>query len=111
LFPFATNTAGFDTGLSIANTTATPFETLHQSGKCDIFFYGSGAPSSPFPTPTIPAGTVYTNLISNIAPNFQGYLIVTCTFGGASGMGFVSDVGARNLFSAYIAPILPTPAQ
>ncbi|MGO9605228.1 MAG: hypothetical protein ACLQAT_17875 [Candidatus Binataceae bacterium] len=112
LFPFVTNQAGFDTGLSIANTSANPFGTPTQSGTCTLTFYGAAAPS-PVTTPVIGAGTVFTSLASVLAPGFQGYMIANCRFGFGEGTGFVSDLAAKDAFSSYIAEVLPlaTPLQ
>jgi RHS repeat-associated protein len=47
LFPFLTNQLGFDTGISIANTSTDPFGTTTQSGTCSLNFYGAGATNPP----------------------------------------------------------------
>ncbi len=44
LYPYVVNTAGFDTGLAIANTTTDPFGTTAQVGTCTLNFYGSSCP-------------------------------------------------------------------
>lgn len=99
LLPFATNQAGFDTGLTIANTG-------DGSGSCTINFFGSNAPP-PVNTGNIAQGTVYTTLASTAAPGFQGYIIFECSFPRARGWGFVSDLGARNLAASVDAEVLP----
>ena len=103
LFPFASNQSGFDTGISIDNTTADPFGTAPVSGTCAMTFYGVGAPAQPVTTPTIAAGQTYTSLVSVVAPGFQGYLIVKCQFPLARGWGFLTDAGAPG-FSAQVEP-------
>lgn len=108
LFPFVTNQAGFDTGVIIANASATPGGGTPVDGTCEIHFYGSNAPL-PFTTATINAGTDYTFLASVSAPGFQGYVIAVCAFPGAAGETFVSDIGARTLAAGYEARVLPTP--
>jgi hypothetical protein len=62
-----------------------------------------------FTTPSIAPGTVYTNLISVIAPGTSGYMFAACTFAFAHGWAFVSDVGARNLGGPYLAIVVQTP--
>jgi hypothetical protein len=107
LFTFLTNTNGFDTAITIANTTADPFGTTPQAGACKLNFFGSGAPA-PLSTGSIAAGTVYANLTSVVAPGFQGYLIAQCSFPLAHGWAFVSDIGARNLAASYLALVIPS---
>jgi len=110
LFPFVTNTAGFDTGLAISNTSTDPFGTAAQQGPCTLNFYGSNAPAA-VTTASIASGTTYTNLASLASPNFQGYVIAVCSFQYAHGFAFVSDLGARNLAMGYLALIIPDPPR
>jgi hypothetical protein len=112
LFPYVINVNGFDTGIAIANTTTDPFGTAAQAGICNLYFYGSSAPTTnPFPTPVIPTATVYANLASFVAPGFSGYMIANCNFQFAHGFAFISDVGARNLAMGYLALILPSTSR
>ena len=117
LFPFVTNQLGFDTGIAIANTSSDPFGSkgaTAQSGTCTMNFYGSGAPSpSNVATPSIPSGTVYTSVLSGLAPAFQGYIIAQCTFQYAHGFGFITDgVGANGgLSQGYLAGVIPDTNQ
>lgn len=100
LWPFATNTAGFDTALEIANTSAT-------NGSCTLsFFQGANNPAT-VSTGTIAAGSIYTNLLSVAAPGFNGFVIARCTFPSARGWGFLSDIGARNLAASITVEVLP----
>jgi len=116
LFPYVINTAGFDTGLAIANTSTDPFGTAAQAGPCNLFFYGPNAPAS-LTTPTIPSGMEWSGLASNLAPGLGGgtaplngaYVIALCNFQFAHGFAFVSDVGARNLAMGYLALVIPDP--
>jgi len=101
LFPFMTNTAGFDTGFSIANTASDPFGTTGAAGACTLNFFGASAPSA-ITTASIAQGTTYINLISTAAPNFQGYMIASCNFPFAHAFAFISDLGARNLAMGYL---------
>src|SRR5262245_44126025 len=84
LFTFATCQAGFDTAITIANTTADPFGTTPQAGSCTLNFFGANAPAQSS-TGNIAAGTVFATLMCTIAPNFQGYLIARCNFPLAHG--------------------------
>jgi hypothetical protein len=114
LLPFASNQNGADTGIAIANTSLDPFGTAPTAGSCTLRFY-DGAMSDgasqkgPFNTGTIAAGTTYTNLLSAMAPGFQGYVTVSCNFTGAAVVGFVSDVGARNMATTVNAELLTAP--
>jgi hypothetical protein len=120
LFPFVTNTNGFDTGLAIANTSVDPFGTAAQSGTCTLNWYGNAtASSNPAAstlgsggvgsTTAIAAGTVATALASVTVPNFQGYMIAVCNFQFAHGFAFVSDLGARQLAMGYLALVMNAP--
>jgi len=119
LYPYLTNQAGFDTGITIANTSQDSFTigtsaTGAQAGSCTLTWYGgtTAAPTTP-PGPSntgnIAAGTVWTNTIGTIAPTFQGYMFAVCNFQYAHGFAFISDVGARNLAMGYLAVVIPDP--
>jgi len=114
LYPFVTHQNGFDTGISIANTTTDPIGTAPQQGICRLTWYdGTGK----FP-PTgingtdltkeaaVASGTVAVNLASNLAPGFQGYMFAQCNFQLAHGFAFISDLGARNLAMGYLALVV-----
>jgi hypothetical protein len=117
LFPFVTNTNGFDTGIAISNTSLDPFGTAAQGGTCNLNWYGNAtASSNPAATPLggggvasttpIPAGTVQTVLLSTTVPNFQGYMIAVCNFQFAHGFAFVSDLGSQKLAMGYLALVM-----
>jgi len=116
LFPFLTNTNGFDTGVAISNTTSDPFGTKTQVGPCALNLYGTAAPvTQPLFMPgtgasgnNIVSGTTSVTLASTLAAGFQGYMIATCNFQLAHGFAFVSDVGARNLAMGYLPLIVTT---
>jgi hypothetical protein len=111
LFPFITNTAGFDTGMAIANTSTDPFGTKAQVGTCTLNFYGSAAPAA-FTTPSIASGTDYATLASTLAAGFQGYVIAQCGFQFAHGFAFITDGfggPGRGLSQGYLALIIPDP--
>ena len=114
LYPYITNQAGFDTGLTIANTSSDPFGTANQAGSCKLTWYGGTTaapttPPGPSDTGNIAAGTVWANTLQAIAPNFQGYMFAVCNFQYAHGFAFISDVGARNLAMGYLALVLTDP--
>jgi hypothetical protein len=120
LFPFVTNENGFETGMSIANTTTDPFGTPVQNGSCVIQFYGDTVPhqdgttTAPCTTAgactgNITSGTVFANTLSNIITGsspFQGYAIAVCNFQLAHGFAFISDTHATNLAMGYLALVL-----
>jgi hypothetical protein len=113
LYPYITNQGGFDTGLTVANTSQDPvFGTGAQNGACTFTYYGgtTAAPTTP-PAPSntgnIAAGTVWANTLGAVAPTFQGYAFAVCNFQFAHGFAFISDIGARNLAMGYLALIIP----
>jgi len=114
LYPFVTNQQGFDTGISIANTTTDPVGTSPQAGTCKLSWYDG---TNKFPATgingtdttkeaSIATGTVAVNLASNLAPGFQGYMFAQCNFQYAHGFAFISDLGARNLAMGYLALVV-----
>src|SRR6516225_9579813 len=48
LFPYVTNANGFDTGFSIANTSADPYNTATQTGTCKLSIYSTGTTPTTF---------------------------------------------------------------
>lgn len=112
LFPFVTNQAGFDTGIAISNTSTDPFGAkgaTPQSGVCTMNFYGAGAPTAAVTTANIPTATSYANLVSNLAPGFQGYAIAQCAFQFAHGFAFITDGfggPGKGLSQGYLALII-----
>jgi hypothetical protein len=106
LFTFVTNQAGFDTTLTIANTTQDPFGTTLIDGTCTFHFYGS-SPPAPTETLVIAAGTVFTALASTLAPGFQGYVIAECNVPLLHGWAIVGDFGLENLGASYPALVIP----
>jgi hypothetical protein len=121
LYPYLTNQGGFDTGLSIANTSQDSIVPITgasnaaaQSGSCTLTWFGgtTAAPTVPpaaSNTGTIAAGTVWVNTLQTLAPTFQGYMFAVCNFQYAHGFAFISDVGARNLAMGYLALVIPDP--
>jgi hypothetical protein len=126
LYPYITNQVGFDTGLTVANTTVDPLNlkadgttgyqgsnaTGAQAGSCTFSFYGgtTAAPTTPpasYNTGNIAAGSVWAQTLQTVAPGFQGYAFAVCNFQFAHGFAFISDVGARNLAMGYLALVIP----
>jgi hypothetical protein len=134
LFPYVTTAflvagqSGFDTGISIANTTSDPFGTTTQAGLCTLYWYG-GAPgattaaTNPAPTtlgaggvtapgngvPIMTGTTALTLASQNVPANWSGYMIALCNFQFAHGYAAVSDVGVRNIMSSYLALVIQNP--
>ena len=132
LFPFVSQSPGFDTGISIANTTADPFGTAPCSGTCTLHYYGRSIEPSlqgnriATTSAAIQQQTKQTSaaigpgeqllftLFAGDAkglilpmPFFTGYLIVECNFPRARGFAFLSDLGAQKVAAGYVAEILP----
>jgi hypothetical protein len=129
LFPYVTTAmlvagqSGFDTGISIANTSTDPFNTPTSSGLCSLYWYG-GTPGSITATATNPqtsvlgaggvnsnvpiiSGTTALTLASQSVPaGWSGYMIASCNFQFAHGYAAVSDVGVRNIMASYLALII-----
>jgi hypothetical protein len=120
LFPFVLNTAGFDTGVAISNTSSDPFGTATQSGNCTLYYYGSssGGGAAPAPQTTTSAVAAGTQVLFSLStggtngvqatPGFQGYMIAVCNFRYAHGFAFISDVGAQKLSHGYLALVMDT---
>jgi len=106
LFPFVTNQAGFDTGLSIANTSSDPLGTGAQNGTCTLTWYDGTGKTPPYTTPNVATGTIWADLASVRAPGFQGYMFALCNFQFGHGFAFVSDIGARNLAMGYLPLVI-----
>lgn len=119
LFPYVTNTQGFDTGIVIADTsvdnlgTGGKSQVTAQGGTCTLSFYGATLPTPStgvaVPGGAITAGNLATPfLLSSVAPGFQGYMIASCPFLYAHGYAFIeTGLGtASGVAQGYIAEIL-----
>ncbi len=114
LLPFVSNQAGFDTGLSIANTNADPFGEKEAVGSCTLSYFSQSGGSFPAQTTTqIDAGrsavfTLSTGGTNGIAARagFQGYMIIDCDFPNARAYGFFSDLGAQKLGASVPVEII-----
>jgi hypothetical protein len=124
LFPYITTVTGFDTGLAISNTSMDPFGTTTQAGACTLYWYGNnngGTTNTPLPNSStascagagavINAGTTWTCQASSspmVGQGFTGYMIATCNFQYAHGYAAVTDIGSRNILTAYLALVMNT---
>ena len=118
LFPFVvTNSGGFETGIAISNTTQDSFSGITpQTGTCSLNWFQAGA-SGTNPaagtTPAIPGGTTYSTIASSTTVGvgstaFTGYMFAVCNFQYAHGYAAITDVGARGIFSSYLALVVPS---
>ena len=97
LFPFVTNTLGFNTGLAITNAS-------EGSGSCTIEYSGPDAPEDMMTPEDIAGGEQWVGLLSDIAAEFQGYITATCAFREAHGFAFITGGGPTpNLAQGYLA--------
>jgi hypothetical protein len=120
LFPFVTNTAGFDSGIAIANTTQDPFGTGPQAGTVTLYYYGTttGGGAAP-PSQTSQSVSGGSELIFNLSsggnlgvsatPGFEGYIIALARFQYCHAFAFISDLGAQRLAEGYLAIQLDLP--
>ncbi|MGO9008907.1 MAG: hypothetical protein ACLQPN_02305 [Bryobacteraceae bacterium] len=128
LFPYVTTAflvpgqSGFDTGLSVANTSMDPFGTTNQAGTCTMYWYGgtpgaTTAATPPAPTvlgaggvgssvPIIPGTTALTLASQSVPADWSGYMIALCNFQYAHGYASVTDVGVRNIMASYLALVI-----
>jgi hypothetical protein len=121
LFPYVTTVPGFETGISIANTTVDPFGTTPQQGACTLYWYnsngngGAATGGNPPNTPTgvlAPGSTLIfgASATTYAGQNFQGYMIAQCYFQLAHGAAVITDYGAQKIVSVYLALVVPTGA-
>ena len=122
LFPFVTNQAGFDTGISIANTSMDPMGTSEAGGACKIHYYGAmtegGATPDMATSSMIEGGEHLVFAISGGnaamgvpgAAGFQGYLMAQCDFQFAHGVAFITNgygEGDTTVAHGYLALVVP----
>ena len=77
LFPYVTTMLGFDTGLVITNAS-------EGSGTCMIDFSGPDAPEDTMTPKSLAGEEQWVNILSNIAPGFQGYITAKCDISGCA---------------------------
>ena len=95
LFPYVTNMYGFNTGLVITNAS-------DGKGSCTIGYSGPDAPDDMMTPEQVAGGAQWVDLLSNIAPKFQGYITASCEFRDAYGFAFITDADA-DLAQGYLA--------
>ena len=100
LFPYVLHQSGFDTGITISNTSP-------ESGSCTINYHGAGGPD-PHESPLIAGGgqLIFTLSSTVDTTGFQGYLVAVCDFRKAYGFALILDgFGARysTLAQGYLA--------
>ena len=117
LFPYVASTAGYDTGIAIANTSLDPgatfgFSAKQQAGKVEFWYYGTGASGAAAPptqtSNSVPAGQVLTYVLSNgggsigtaangldnRAAGFVGYIIAQAQFQYCHAFAYIGALGA-----------------
>ena len=95
LFPFVTNKLGYNTGLVITNAS-------DGKGYCTIEYSGPDAPDDMMTPEQVAGGAQWIDLLSMIAPGFQGYITASCEFRDAYGFAFITDAEA-DLAQGYLA--------
>lgn len=103
LFSAVTSRAGYDTTITLANTSQDPYGTATGTGPCRIAYYGSNANGSVPSTQTtlgVQPGTSLSFSIGNGGQGvqgqagFRGYVIADCTFPLARGMATTQVISA-----------------
>jgi len=120
LFPYVTNTGGFETGLVVSNTSLDNFgakgvsQAQTQTGTCALNFYGSATNPAAYTTPSIAGGTAWVNTLTVAAgANFVGYAIANCNFQFAHGFAYiVYQFGApTEMAMGYLAEVFGAGAR
>ena len=93
MFQFVANQFGYDTSIVITNTSLPPFFASPTSGTCTLSFFGQNAPASVV-IPGLQPGQQYTNVVSSLAPNFQGYVLASCNLPSVQGLSFIGNLGS-----------------
>jgi hypothetical protein len=126
LYPFVTcgATPGWDTGISVSNTSPDPnnvvfgeFDSLKgQSGSVTAYAFpkaGNGAPPLASQiTPNLPAGNTlsFTCSTNAVLTGFEGYMIIKAGFQQARGMAFVTgnfpDGAGLDVAHGYVAEVI-----
>ena len=100
LFPYVLHQTGFDTGISISNTSS-------ESGSCAINYHGAGGPD-PHESRLIAGGGQWIFTLSSTVDTtgFRGYLVAVCDFRKAYGFALIlNGFGGRDstLAQGYLA--------
>jgi hypothetical protein len=86
LFAFAISQGGFDTEITVSNTSQDTLGSTPQGGSSTFSFYGFGAVPVSQTSSVISAGKQLVFKLSQggggiaAAPNFQGYVMASCSF-------------------------------
>jgi hypothetical protein len=136
LFPYVTNSTGYETGIAIANTSTDNLGLVTKtapngssvgpavSGSCIVNFYGNAAQpaAATFPptgsigvytaTTTPPQAPIYADTLTDLITitNFTGYAIANCNFLDAHGFAFIVDStgsGSASGPEGYLALVIP----
>jgi hypothetical protein len=116
LIPFASNVAGFDTGISITNTGRDSTGVVGKAGRITLHFFGTPNVASQTTNADVAPGGSLTFVLSSGgslgitgAPNFQGYIEVVCDFPFAHGYGFFTDgpIGVAKVGASLPVLVLP----
>ena len=105
LFPFVTNTQGYDTGIAISNTSLDTINGVTpQQGTVTIAYFGGGTPPPNAVTGIIPGGGQVLFTLSGggtgggvtipATPGFQGYIIAQAQFQYCHAFAYISAQGA-----------------
>ena len=85
LFPYVLHQTGFDTGISISNTSS-------ESGSCTINYHGAGGPDPHESSLVAGGGQLIFTLSSTVdTTGFRGYLVAVCDFRKAYGFALILD--------------------
>jgi hypothetical protein len=111
LYPYVVSTAGYDTGLAVANTSTDPgltfgFLGVPQSGKVTFWYYGIMANGSAVPGPqtssAVPSGRVLTYVLSSGSTDWGldgrgagliGYMISQAEFQYCHAFAYIGPLG------------------
>jgi len=134
LFPYVTNSTGYETGLAIANTSTDNLGPVTKtapngtsfgpsvSGTCTLNFYGNAAQpaAATFPktgmlgvwNATSGQAPIYADTLTDLITitDFTGYAIANCNFLDAHGFAFIVDStgsGSASGPEGYLAVVIP----
>lgn len=121
LFPYVINTGdgAYDTGISIANTSADPASigSTPAAGDVTLYFWSGTGTTNPAPVTFktgLAGGNSAIDTLSNIlkGAKFQGYMIAVCNFTLGHGFAFINSPspGTGGQFAmGYIANVITNP--
>jgi hypothetical protein len=132
LYPWVLNFSGFDTGISIANTSTDPYGTIPQNGTCTVNLFPTTTPGDAdgngqngvdgisagpvinITTAVVQSGGTWRAAMSGITvfAGRAGYIIAVCRFQFGHGTAYFTDnfgVGAAATSQGYVANVIPDP--